>query len=96
MTVGQLIVVLWFCSAIAIAVFGNLVFLIWLKKLGVRPILGLAGTPGYLDYVYVRWCRTQRRSPSLILALRCLSLVNVILAAIVAIPMIISMSGNSN
>ena len=93
MTPTQIILVSWFASAIAVAVIGNFVFLIWLQKLGVRGIFGLAGTPGYLDYVYVVWCRTHGRSPRLIIALRCLSLANVIAASVVTVPMIISANG---
>ena len=90
MTTVQLILVFWFASAVAIAVLGNFVFLLWLQKRGVRLFLGLAGTPGYLDYIYIRWCKTQGRSPKFILYLRCLSFVNVIAATVVVIPMFIS------
>ena len=53
-------------------------------------MFGLTGTPGYLDYAYWKWCKAQGRSPKRILVLRGLSFANVILAAIVVIPMIIS------
>ena len=89
MTTIQLIGVFWFASAIFIAVIQNVVFMHWLKKLGVRLIFGLAGTPGYLDYVYFNWCKSQGRSPKRILILRALCLANVILAAVVVVPIII-------
>jgi len=89
MTAIKLIGVLWFASAIFIAVIQNVVFMHWLKKQGVRLIFGLAGTPGYLDYVYFNWCKSQGRSPKRILILRALCLANAILAAIVVIPTII-------
>ncbi len=90
MTAIQVIGFLWFASAIFIAVIQNVIFMHWLKKQGVRLIFGLAGTPGYLDYVYLNWCKNQGRSPKRILMLRALCLANVILAAVVVVPMIIS------
>jgi hypothetical protein len=90
MTAIKLIGFLWFASAIFIALIQNLVFFFWLKKLGVRLIFGLGGTPGYLDYVYFNWCKSQGRSPKRILLLRALCFANVILAAIVVIPIIMS------
>jgi hypothetical protein len=89
MTAIKLIGVLWFCSAIFIEVMQNVVFRHWLKKQGVQIFFGLAGTPGYLDYVYWKWCKSQGHSPKRILVLRGLCLANVILAAIVVIPTII-------
>jgi hypothetical protein len=93
MTTAQLILVFWFASAVLIAVVSNFVFIFWLQKRGVRVFLGLAGTPGYLDYVYFRWCKMHGQSPIFILFLRCLSLANVIVAAFVVIPVIISAGG---
>jgi hypothetical protein len=90
MTTIQFVGFFWFASAIFIAVIQNVVFVFWLKKLGVRLIFGLAGTPGYLDYVYFNWCKSQGRSPKRILILRALCLANAIFAAIVVMPMIIS------
>ncbi len=92
MTTAQLIIVFWFASAVAIAVIGNFVFLFWLQRQRVRFCLGLAGTPGYLDYIYIRWCKTQGHPPTFILFLRWLSFANAIIAAVVVIPMIISAS----
>jgi hypothetical protein len=90
MTAIQLIGFLWFASAIFIYVVGSLVFLFWLKKLGVRLIFGFRGIPGYAEYAYLNWCKSQKCSPTWILVLRGLSFANVILAAIVVIPMIIA------
>jgi hypothetical protein len=67
----------------------NIVFMHWLKKKGVHIFFGLAGTPGYLDYVYWRWCKNQGCSPNRILTLRALCVANVILAAIIVIPTVI-------
>ena len=89
MTTLQIIGALWFSSAIFIEVIQNVVFTHWLKKRGVRFVFGLAGTPGYLDYVYFNWCKSQGRSARRVLILRTLCLVNVILAAVIVIPTII-------
>jgi len=83
MTAIKLIGALWFASGVIIAVIQNFVFMYWLKKQGVRFNFGLAGTPGYLDCIYVKWCKSQGRSPKRILLLRVLCLANAILAAIV-------------
>jgi len=84
---------LWFALAIFIEVFGNLAFLFFLKTLGIKPSIILYGIPGYLEYAYWKWCKNQRRSPERILVLRGVSFANLILAAIVVIPMIISANG---
>jgi hypothetical protein len=90
MTTIQLICISWFVLAVVIEVLGNLAFLFWLKKLGVRLTFGVRGMPGYLEYAYFNWCKSQGRSPVWILALRGVSFANLILAAIIVIPMIIS------
>jgi len=89
MTTIQLFGVLWFALSIVTEVFGNLAFLFWLKKLGIRPSIILYGIPGYLECVYWKWCKTQGHSPKRILMLRGISLANLILAAVVVIPIII-------
>lgn len=76
---------IWFASAVLIAVIQNVVFLYWLKKQGVEIVFGLGGTPGYLDSAYRKWCLSQGRSPKRILVLRALCLANAILAAAVFI-----------
>lgn len=90
MTTIQIIIVFWFVSAVFITVIQNVIFMHWLKKFGVRYNFGLAGTPGYLDYVYFNWCKSEGRSPKRILLLRALCLANAIIAAIVFIPVIMS------
>jgi hypothetical protein len=76
-------------ASVLIEVVGNLTFIFWLKKLGVRLIFGFSGIPGYPERAYVKWCRTQGCSPKFILVLRCLSFLNMILAAVVTIFLII-------
>jgi len=81
----EIIIFIWFASSVLIAVVGNFAFWIWLRRRGIKLIFGLVGTPGYLDYVYLKWCREQGRSGKAIIILRVLSVSNVIAAGIVFI-----------
>jgi hypothetical protein len=75
------VVAMWFGAAVLIAVLGNFALYLYLRILGVRASLFLAGTPGYLDRLYYSWRRTQNKSGSWLILLRILSLVNVAAAS---------------
>ena len=64
-------------------------FMIWLRRRGEKLIFGLTGTPGYLEMHYLNFCRQQKRSAKRILILRLILLINVLLAAIVVVPLVI-------
>jgi hypothetical protein len=81
-------VAVWFMVSVVVEIFGNLAFLVWLRRQGAAIRFGWAGMPGYLDRVYVDWCRAQGRSPGHVVLLRRLSLANMILAAFIAIPVL--------
>jgi hypothetical protein len=73
---------LWFAISIVSCVAGNLAFLFFLKKRGIGMRRGLRGTPGYLDLLYVRWCRRTQRSWLLIICLRIAGFINAVLSAV--------------
>lgn len=79
----DIVVIIWFALSVIIAVFGTFVFWIWLRRSGIKLFFGLIGTPGYLEYAYLKWCRAQHISPKRgILFVRVLSIINVIIAGI--------------
>jgi hypothetical protein len=82
-------VLVWFVLAVLIEIASSVLLLLWLRRRGVLPVFGLTGVPGYLERVYLEWCRTQGRSWKRVVVLRTLSILNVVLSAVVAIPMLI-------
>lgn len=58
---GLLIIVLFGVSGLAMILW-NIGFYVWLRRRGVSIELLLAGTPGYKETRYLRWCKaTDRR-----------------------------------
>jgi hypothetical protein len=84
----EAIIGVWFVVAILVEVGSTLALLLWLHRRGVRLVFGMTGIPGYLERAYREWCRNQGRSSTVVLVLRTFSLINVIVAAIVAIPVL--------
>jgi len=81
--ISQILVFTWFAVSVFIAVVGTVAFRLWLRRLGVRLVLGLAGTPGYMEYGYLKWCRTQGRRPNRgIIVFRAVSAINAIIASV--------------
>ena len=71
----------WFCLSVLFAV-GMNIFLhvsLWKKSL-VNFFDVYAGTPGYLDRIYIGWCKDNCRSHKFVIAIRIASLASVILA----------------
>ncbi len=86
---GQLVVFVWFAVSVIVAVVGTVALWIWLRRQGVQLVYGLAGIPGYMEHAYIAWCRSQRVKPNkTVILLRAISIVNVVLAAVVAIPLL--------
>ncbi len=75
------LVPLWFAVSVLVEVVGNLAFLVWLRRRTPVRMMWV-GTPGYLDFHYVRWCRTRGVSPRMFVGLRVASLVNVVAACV--------------
>lgn len=82
-----ILLLVWFGLSIAIAVLGNFAFYLWLLQKGVRVRFAFAGTPGYLDFLYVQWCRENRVPARPVIAVRLLLFLNVIAAAAITIPL---------
>jgi hypothetical protein len=89
----EVFVMIWFAVSVALAVIGNVIFLIWLVCKGAELSFFWAGTPGYLDNVYVKWCRTRGQSPNRwLLIFRVVSIISALIAGIFFI--LISQSGS--
>ena len=79
---GEILIFIWFVVSILMAVVGTFVFWLWLVRRGVKLSLMWTGTPGCLEYAYLKWCRSQGRRPSRgLLVFRTVLIINVITAA---------------
>ncbi len=79
---GEVLIIIWFAVSVLIAVIGTFVFWIWLVRRGVKLVFMWTGTPGYLEYAYLKWCRSQGVRPSRrIIFFRIVSIINVVVAA---------------
>lgn len=79
----------WFATSIVLEIGTTIFFIFWLRRRGTRLIFGLTGIPGYLEMHYLNLCRQQARSAKTVLILRLLLLVNVLVAAIIVVPLVI-------
>ena len=61
---------IWFSLSILLTVGGNLALKSFLNRKDVKTIFGLQGTPGYLDAVYIRWCKENNKPYLLVITLR--------------------------
>lgn len=85
----QAIGVAWFIGSIVFEIGTTIFFMLWLRRHGAKLIFGLTGVPGYLEMHYLNLCRQQARSAKTILILRLILLINVLLAAIIVVPLVI-------
>lgn len=97
MSLFQACIVGWFVVSVVCEVIGNIVFLVWLHRLGVPYLFAMSGTPGYLDRCYSQWCKENGRFPGRVVRLRQVSLINCVVAglafALVIVPVIASGHG---
>lgn len=85
-SIGQIFIMIWFSISVVVAIAGTFVLWYWLKLQKVDPIFMLIGTPGYLEYFYVKWCRSHGRHPkTVVIVFRALSLISAIVAGILLI-----------
>lgn len=84
----KIAIVIWFTSAIFIAVASRFVLYIWLRRRDVRLVFAWLGTPGYLERAYFVWCRSQGRSPTRVLVVCSIVTINVIVAAVIFIGLV--------
>lgn len=83
--VFKIFIMIWFCGSLFAAIIGNLLFWLWLRR---RVNFGyfLISVPGYLDKVYIEWCRSKGLKPNRkLLLFRVVSFVSVIISSIVAV-----------
>lgn len=86
-------IILWFVVAGMMQVLSTLVLAGWLVRRKVRLVLGLMAIPGYLEWAYVKWCRSHGRPSTTVRAVlvaRGLLLVSAVVATVVAIPIFIA------
>jgi hypothetical protein len=65
--IGSVLIPLWFSASAVIEIVGGIILWCWLHRRGIELIFMLTGTPGYLELVYLRYCRNQGRSSKRVL-----------------------------
>jgi hypothetical protein len=85
----QAIGLVWFVTSIVLQIGTTVFFMLWLRRRGIRLTFGLTGVPGYLEVHYRNLCRRQGRSAKTILIVRLMLFINVLLAAIIVVPLVI-------
>jgi len=88
MSTPDVLISAWFGLAILVEVVSSVVLRLLLRRRGVKLVFGMTGMPGYLERAYLTWCRSQGHRSTGVLFFRLVSLVNVIAAAVVAIPLL--------
>lgn len=79
---AEIVIMVWFVASVLITVIGTFGFWIWLLRRGVKLLFMWVGTPGYLEYAYLKWCRNQGCPPNkFLVSFRAISVINVIIAA---------------
>ena len=79
----EIMIMLWFAVSVFVTIISTFVFWIWLIRHGVKLTYMWVGTPGYLEFAYLKWCRSQGRLPSkIVVSFRTISIINVIVAAV--------------
>ena len=88
MNTAQIVIVLWFVLSVAVVVLMNFVFYIWLLRKGAPVKFFFAGTPFYLDAVYVKWCRERGEKYTKLLWVRGVSLASAIASAVAFVTVV--------
>jgi hypothetical protein len=78
----------WFSCSVALAVIENAVFVAWLRRRGARLTWIWSGHPGYVERAYAEWCQRTGRSPTQVVWIRRLILLNMIAAIVASIPLL--------
>ena len=86
---GEKLIMVWsFFSAMVFFV-GHFLFWLWLLRRKAKMIFSCTGTPGYLEFVYVSYCRSLNRPLNRgFLLFRALSFINVIVSIIFCMKII--------
>lgn len=75
-------VAIWFGLAVLTEVTSSFFLWLFLRRHGMDMIFGFTGMPGYLERIYLGWCRREGRSGKTVVVLRTLSIVNVLIAGV--------------
>jgi hypothetical protein len=76
----KILFAIWFSLSILLTIGGNLALKSFLNRADVKTIFGLQGTPGYLDMVYIKWCKENNKPYLLVITLRWALILSSILA----------------
>jgi hypothetical protein len=95
LTAWKELILIWFPISVVTHIFSGVGLWLWLVYNGVKTIFGFTGFPGYLERRYSQWAKSQGRSSRLVVNLRIVSTVNVIAAAMIAIPLLIGLHLNN-
>lgn len=90
MNTRDAIVLVWFALSILMEIISTLVLMTWLRRRKVPIVFGLTGIPGYLEHAYADWCRSHGEDSKRLLVIRGLLLLNVVLAAVITIPILVA------
>jgi len=88
MSTEATLILAWFGLTGLTEVFSTFFLASWLQRRGVKLVFYWIGVPGYLENSYASWCRSQGRSSKVVVRLRALLLINLIAAAVCAIPIL--------
>lgn len=73
-------IMFWFCLAVVLEIGSSMALRWFLRRRGVYVSPMLYGVPGYLEWLYARWCRTEGRVANVVVAFRMLLFANAIAA----------------
>jgi len=71
----------WFALSVVAVIGTRIGLFVWLARKDADVDFLWAGTPGYLETTYYRWCQAQGRPRGFIMSVLTVSLVNAIVAS---------------
>jgi len=78
----QTLFMIWFSLSIFLCIAVNMALLSFLSRRGIKTRSLFHGTPGYLDRIYIDWCKAHNKPYLPVIVLRCALLFSAILAVI--------------
>jgi len=76
-----MVLFLSFTLSVLVLVVSQIMMWHFLVKRGVKIPFALAGTPGYVDKLFLKWCADNNRSFAWVVVVRALSIIAVIVSA---------------
>jgi hypothetical protein len=81
----QILFIVWFSVSVMLGLCGNIVMQSFLTRRGVNTSSLMRGMPGYLDKLYIDWCKANDKPYIFIIFLRWIVFLSAILA-IITVP----------